>query len=165
MRHEFTGSSNVKSAELTGDTCTVTFKDGTKAHYKGFTPEKFEDFVTAPSAGRWFHANVRLHPELYPLVSGIVPIVADPVVIEGVLEASDMPPGIQIAGLASETLPPVVIADRLSRRDEAALPGLDEIVTHKTITFTTAAPQPAAPPAKVDRGRALLDKARKSRGA
>lgn len=66
----FTGSGNVVRAELDTATgiVTVTFKSGGPYRYGNFTPELLEEWRAAPSAGRWFHINVRSKPAQHPLI-------------------------------------------------------------------------------------------------
>lgn len=69
----FTGSSNVTRAELdvTTGIVTVRFKNGPSYRYGNFTPALLEEWRAAPSAGRWFHGNVKSKPAQHPqLVRG-----------------------------------------------------------------------------------------------
>ncbi len=60
-------SSNVRAAELGADgVVLVTFSDGEQYAYANFTPELFEEWQKASSAGSWFHHNVRKKPERHP---------------------------------------------------------------------------------------------------
>lgn len=48
---------------------TVTFSDGGVYKFGGFTLELMKSWSEAKSAGGWFHANVRQHPDKYPQLS------------------------------------------------------------------------------------------------
>jgi hypothetical protein len=70
-RIEFAKSSNVRAAELGADgVLTVEFSDGKKYQFGNFTRELFEEWQKAPSAGSWFHHNVRKKPERHPVLKG-----------------------------------------------------------------------------------------------
>ena len=83
---EFKGSSNVKSATLNDDgTTEVTFANGGRATYKNITPDLFEEWEKAESAGRWFHNRVRSKPTEYPMIAQVkdgdsTPVDATPAV-------------------------------------------------------------------------------------
>jgi hypothetical protein len=64
-------SSNVRAAELGADgVLLVTFADGEQYAYANFTPELFEEWQAAKSAGSWFHHNVRTKPDRHPVRKG-----------------------------------------------------------------------------------------------
>ena len=73
----FHDSSNVRGATLDPATgvVEVTFANGTSYKYQNFTAELMTEWSSSNSAGKWFHARVKSHPELYPLV-GSAPVVA-----------------------------------------------------------------------------------------
>lgn len=64
-------SSNVVGAEL--DTTTgivaVSFRNGQTYRYGNFTADLMAAWKTAPSAGSWFHNNVRQRAAAHPLVT------------------------------------------------------------------------------------------------
>jgi hypothetical protein len=44
--------------EATGE-LHVTFHQGGQTHAYPVTPQQYAEFQAAPSAGKWFHANIR----------------------------------------------------------------------------------------------------------
>ena len=52
-------SSNLNKVEYDGKDLYVTFKSGGTYRYDSVPRSIFEGFITAPSAGRYFHMNVK----------------------------------------------------------------------------------------------------------
>lgn len=101
-RIDFVGSSNLTSAELEpGGTCVVEFANGSRYRYAGFVPTMIAAWRAAPSAGSWFHRNVKLQPKLHPLVvkPAAVPDQEDPAV-----KAIDVAPVFPIGNKAASDI-------------------------------------------------------------
>jgi hypothetical protein len=66
----FKESSNIRQARFDAKTgvVEVQFQAGPPYRYQNFTAALMEDWRAARSAGGWFHANVKNHPEVYPLL-------------------------------------------------------------------------------------------------
>ncbi len=90
---EFKDSSNVKSARFDEKTgiVEVTFANGSSYKYQNFTAVLMADWASSNSAGKWFHARVKTHPDMYPLVGA--PPVAPPVVAPAAPGAAIAEPG------------------------------------------------------------------------
>lgn len=71
---QFEASSNVKSAVLYADgRVEVSFRVTGKRSpvpysYANFTEAEFDAWLNAPSAGKWFDANIKKRPDLHPIV-------------------------------------------------------------------------------------------------
>lgn len=71
---DFEGSSNMKRATFdpTTSTIEVEFVNGGVYRYGNFTPQKLGEWLVAPSAGKWFAANMKgttEKPSAFPLLS------------------------------------------------------------------------------------------------
>lgn len=54
-------STNISSVEYNEETgeLTVVFKSGGEMVFQGVTPEEYQDFLQAPSAGKYFNAKIK----------------------------------------------------------------------------------------------------------
>jgi hypothetical protein len=54
-------SSNIESCQYDPDAkaLSITFKSGGTWTYQNVEPETYEGLLSAPSAGKYFHANIR----------------------------------------------------------------------------------------------------------
>ena len=52
-------SSNIKAAGFENKTLRVRFGNGQEYDYNNVKPEVFQEFMSAKSQGKYFHANIR----------------------------------------------------------------------------------------------------------